>query len=292
MIDIHVITHILTHALLDTLKLIPFLFLTYLLMEFLEHRSGDRLENAIKKSGRLGPLLGGVLGIVPQCGFSAAASSLYAGRIISLGTLMAIFLSTSDEMLPIMLSSDIDLWIVLKILGAKLIVAAFAGFVIDFALSLIKKEDKHAGHIHELCEHEGCHCENGIFRSALSHTLKITLFVLIANLLIGGAVELIGEENIAAALSGTPVLGELIAALIGLIPNCASSVIITELYLEGLISLGSLMSGLLVGAGVGVMVLFRVNKNLKQNLAILGLLYFSGVLFGLVFELAPVAALF
>lgn len=287
---IHDILHELLHAVKDTLILVPFLYLAYLLMEFIEHRGGERAEKLISSSGKLGPLAGGLLGIIPQCGLSAAASGLYAGRMISLGTLMALFLSTSDEMLPIMISEQVPLSKILPILLCKAAVGIVVGFATDAVLAILKKrrgtENSAASSIHELCEDGHCHCEKGIFWSALIHTLEITLFIFIATAAMSILIYAIGEDTISAVFSSVPVLGEAIAALIGLIPNCASSVIITELYLDGIISAGPMMAGLLSGSGVGLLVLFKVNKDKKQAFSVLGLLYAvsvaAGVIIGLI----------
>ena len=264
-------------TLLDVVKLLPFLFLTYLAMEYLEHKTGDKAELLVKKAGRFGPVIGGVLGIVPQCGFSAAASNLYAGRVISLGTLMAIYLSTSDEMLPILISEQVSFWLIVKILLAKAVIGMVAGLIIDFLLR--KKGLEQHEHIHDICEHEHCHCEKGIFRSALSHTAQITFFILIITFALNLILYFVGEDALANLILSKPVIGPLLASLVGLIPNCAGSVVITQLYLEKVIGIGSAMAGLLTGSGVGLLVLFRVNHNRKENLRILGLLY------GIVIEL-------
>ena len=270
-------------TLLDVVKLLPFLFLTYLAMEYLEHKTGDKAELLVKKAGRFGPVIGGVLGIVPQCGFSAAASNLYAGRVISLGTLMAIYLSTSDEMLPILISEQVSFWLIVKILLAKAVIGMVAGLIIDFLLW--KKGLEQHEHIHDICEHEHCHCEKGIFRSALSHTAQITFFILIITFALNLILYFVGEDVLANLILSKPVVGPLLASLVGLIPNCAGSVVITQLYLEKVIGIGSAMAGLLTGSGVGLLVLFRVNHNRKENLRILGLLYGIGVLAGIVIEL-------
>ncbi len=270
-------------TLLDVVKLLPFLFLTYLAMEYLEHKTGDKAELLVKKAGRFGPVIGGVLGIVPQCGFSAAASNLYAGRVISLGTLMAIYLSTSDEMLPILISEQVSFWLIVKILLAKAVIGMVAGLIIDFLLR--KKGLEQHEHIHDICEHEHCHCEKGIFRSALSHTAQITFFILIITFALNLILYFVGEDALANLILSKPVVGPLLASLVGLIPNCAGSVVITQLYLEKVIGIGSAMAGLLTGSGVGLLVLFRVNHNRKENLRILGLLYGIGVLTGIVIEL-------
>lgn len=283
----HELLHVLEHSFIDTLKLVPFLFLTYLLMEFIEHRTSDKAKNIIHKSGKLGPLFGGLLGAVPQCGFSASAAGLYAGRVISLGTLIAIFLSTSDEMLPILISKAVDVRMILQILGVKIIVGMIAGFLIDLVMHRGKKAKDEPMKIHDMCEHGHCHCEKSIWKSALKHTLQIVFFLLIVNLVLNGVIEFIGEESLANLFFAKPVVGELLAGLVGLIPNCASSVVITQLYLENVIGYGAMMSGLLVGSGVGILVLFKANESLKENLKILALLYSigvgSGILLGLIF---------
>ena len=283
----HELVHILEHSFLDTLKLVPFLFLTYLLMEFIEHKTSSKVKNAIHKSGKAGPLIGGLLGAVPQCGFSASAAGLYAGRVISLGTLIAIFLSTSDEMLPILISEKVDVKLILQILGIKVAIGMVAGFIIDFVMKFRKKQAEEEWKIHDMCEYGHCNCEKSIWKSALKHTLQIVFFILIVNVVLNGVIEFVSEESLGNLFFTKPVIGELVAGLVGLIPNCASSVIITQLFLEGVISFGSMMSGLLVGSGVGVLVLFRVNESLKDNLKILALLYTigvgSGILLGLVF---------
>lgn len=280
----HNVIHFIEHVTIDTLKLVPFLFLTYLVMEALEHKAGDKTHAMVKKAGRLGPVVGSLLGALPQCGFSAAASNLFAGRVITLGTLIAIYLSTSDEMLPIMISENVGLPTILGILGIKVIIGMVAGLLIDFIIS--GKEEEH--HIHEMCEEENCHCEKGIWMSALIHTLHITIFILLINFMLELLLESIGEEILAQMLLNKPILGPLLAALVGMIPNCASSVIITRLFLEGALGLGAMMAGLLVNAGVGVLVLFRVNKDKTENIKILGLLYVIGVIAGIVLGFLPI----
>ena len=283
----HQVVHILEHSFFDTLKLVPFLFLTYLLMEYIEHRTTDKVKKVIHKSGNAGPFIGGLLGAVPQCGFSASAASLYAGRVISLGTLISIFLSTSDEMLPILISEKADIRLILQILGMKVVIGMVAGFVIDFVMHLNKKPQDEKLKIHDMCEHGHCHCEKSIWKSALKHTLQIVIFILLVNLALNCVIEFIGEESLADLFFTKPVIGELVAGLVGLIPNCASSVVITQLFLEGVIGYSAMMSGLLVGSGVGILVLFKVNEKMKENLKILALLYAigvgSGILLGLVF---------
>ncbi|MCH5345157.1 MAG: arsenic efflux protein [Acetatifactor sp.] len=266
---------------IDGIKLIPFLFLTYLAMEYLEHRTGDRVQRMVKKAGRLGPLIGGLLGVVPQCGFSTAASNLYAGRVVTMGTLLAIYLSTSDEMLPILISEQASVGLILRILLGKMIIGALAGFGIDL---IFRRKEKEHRHIHDICEQEHCHCEQGILRSAVTHTLKITFFILVITFLLNIVLHFVGQEALAGLVLNRPVLGPVLAGIVGLIPNCAASVVITQLYLQGAMSAGAMMAGLLVGSGVGLLVLFRVNHNRRENLTITGLLYLIGVLAGIMIE--------
>lgn len=278
---LHAVEHGIAHGLEDTLKLIPFLFLAYLFMEFIEHKTSDKLKNIVHKSGKAGPFIGGLLGAIPQCGFSASAAGLYAGRVISLGTLIAIFLSTSDEMLPILISESVSAKVIFQILGIKILAGMLAGFVIDLVMQSRKKKQDEQFKIHDMCEHGHCHCEKSILKSALKHTLQIVLFILAVNVVLNFGIELIGEESLSNLFFAKPVISEMIAGLVGLIPNCASSVVITQLYLEGVIGYGAMMSGLLVGSGVGILVLFKVNEDLKENLKILVLLYGLGVGLGI-----------
>lgn len=279
-------------AVLDGIKILPFLFLAYLVMEYVEHRMGEHSKDVIRRSGRFGPLFGALCGAFPQCGFSAAASNLYAGRIITVGTLLAIYLSTSDEMVPILISKQVPLPVILKILGLKILAGLAAGFVTDWLLGEHKKirayaERPHAHerfHIDQICENEKCKCEDGILKSACKHTLHIFLFILFITFLFNFCIDLIGSGNIEHFILNKPVIGVILSAIIGLIPNCAASVIITELYLKGMMSFGAMMAGLLVGAGVGLIVLCRVNEDVKDNLRIIGLLYLWGVLGGILFE--------
>lgn len=272
-------------SLIDTVKLIPFLLITYIIMEFIEHKTSHKTKDAIKKSGHFGPLIGGILGVVPQCGFSAAASSLYSARIITLGTLIAVFLSTSDEMLPILISEAVDVRIILSILGIKLVIAVIVGFIIDLFFRKRFETSEDEPEIKDLCEHEHCHCEHGIFKSALKHTINITLYIFIISLVLNIIIYFIGENNLAHILNSTPVIGPIIAALVGLIPNCASSVIITQLYLSNVLNFATMIAGLLVNTGVGLLILFRTNKDLKENIKITVLLFAIGIIFGIIFDL-------
>ena len=280
-----VLLEILKETSLDTLKLLPFLFITYLIMEYIEHKTSDKVKNTIKKSGKFGPLLGAIVGIFPQCGFSVSATNLYAARVITLGTLISVYLTTSDEMLPILLTEHVAGSTILTILGIKLIIGIIAGFAIDAIIRLTRKGKQEEQKIEELCEHEHCHCEEGIVVSAAKHTLNIIVFIFLITLAINGVITLIGEDVIANFVSQNLVLGPIIAGLIGLIPNCASSVILTELFVENVIPMSVLISGLAVNSGVGILVLFKTNKNLKENLSIVGTLYFIGVLSGIILQM-------
>ena len=295
---------IIEETLIDSIKLLPFLFITYLIMEYIEHKMGDKAKKAIKKSGKFGPIIGSILGIFPQCGFSASATNLYAGRVITLGTLIAVYLSTSDEMLPIFISEAVSPSIILKVLGIKLLIGMIAGVIIDLVIRIVHKrknkkaieeaktenikieEDNDEIEIGHFCEEEHCHCEEGsIFKSALKHTINIFIFIIIITFIINIAVHFIGEENIANLLYNKTIIGPLIAALIGLIPNCAASVILTNLYLEHVISAASMIAGLLTGAGIGIAILFKTNKNIKENIKIVILLYSIGAISGMILQL-------
>lgn len=320
----HIAQHVLEHSISDTLYLIPFLFVTYVAMEWLEHRTAGKTQEAIRHAGGAGPIVGAALGAVPQCGFSAAAATLYAGRVITLGTLFAVFLSTSDEMLPIFIAEQVPVDTIAKILGAKIVVGMVMGFIVDTVLHLARR-DAQKLRIHELCEQDHCHCNNecstcennpelvyqhhddcaagcthehhhhdhdhdhdhghawgGIFKSALIHTVQVGLFVFVITIALNAALEIVGEDALAAFLGANPVLSVLASALVGLIPNCAASVAIAQLYVEGMLGAGAMMAGLLVSAGVGLLVLLRANRPLMQNLAIIVTLYATGVAWGLI----------
>jgi len=271
---------ILKDVMLDALKTLPFLFLAYLLIEYLENRAGEKTVAAIRGAGPLGPVIGGLLGAVPQCGFSTATANLYAGGVLSRGALLAVFLSTSDEMLPLLISKSAPAGLILKILGFKIVCGIVVGILVDLIEKKIGRSRPKT--IEELCEQEGCHCEDDrILKPALIHTVKIFLFLLVSSFVISVLIELIGEDRLAGFILNRPVVGELLAGVLGLIPNCAVSVVLTELYLQGGMSLGALLSGLLVGAGMGVLVLFRINKNVKENLITVAVLFVSGIVLGI-----------
>lgn len=275
------IADVILDSFIDSIKLVPFLFVTYLLMEYLEHKAGNKMQAAIRGAGKGGPVIGGLLGIFPQCGFSAAASNLYAGRIITMGTLMAVFLSTSDEMLPIMISENVGAMMIIKVLATKVIVAVLAGFVIDLAFRKSEKDMQ----IEHLCEQHHCHCENGIWKSALHHTVEIFLYILCISLALNLIIAWVGEDVLGNMILNRPVVGTLIAGVVGLIPNCAASVIVTQLYLNGVLGAGAMIAGLLSGTGVGLLVLLRVNDDRRENLRLVSLLYAVGVVAGVVIEM-------
>ena len=265
-------------TLLDTIKLLPFLFVAFLIIEFIEHKLSNKQENTISKSGKLGPIVGALLGAVPQCGFSVLATNLYVTRIISLGSLISIYLSTSDELIPLMISHNAPITKILSIVSIKVVIGMISGFLIDLLIRKTTKSD------FVLCEDEDCDCDHSIIKSSLIHTLKIAFFILIITFLINILFHYVDLSFLESALKNNKILTPFIASLIGLIPNCASSVMISELYLNNLISLGTTLSGLLTGSGVAIMVLVRKNKNISENLFVIGLIYFIGVIWGLLFN--------
>lgn len=335
--------YVLLDTILEFIPVIAILFLSYLLMEWMEHRMGERAERAIAKAGPFAPAAGALLGCVPQCGFSAAAAGLYAGRVITLGTLYAVFFATSDEMLPIMLSAafrgKFAPWSIFRVIGGKLVIGTLVGMLVDLVLRLFRlatkrwhheeepengashghvhahrhhhthspedtqtpdtavdaahipapgeQEHEHhheVGQIHELCERTGCHCEDGILKSALRHTVHIGVFLLIFSLLLNLLFHFIGDDALKTFLSGRGVLTCFLASLVGLIPSCAASIAVTELYLAGAISVGALYAGLLTGAGVGILVLCRLNRPVRETVFIVIALYLMGALVGLLID--------
>ena len=276
------------HGVIDTLKLVLFLFLTYLLMEFIEHKASQKVKDTMTKAGNFGPVIGGAFGAVPQCGFSAAAANLYTGRVISLGTLIAVFLSTSDEMLPILVAGNMKIGTVLLIIVYKCAVGIAMGFTIDLVMKAMKfkKEDIN---IDEICDNDDCHCENGILRSALHHTLSVSLFILLVTLALNTLLFFVGEDALSGSLLTVPFVSHLLCALVGLIPNCASSVALTSLAMSGVIPTGAMMSGLFSGAGVGLLILYRMNRRPKENIIITALLVGIGIIFGLLADLVGIS---
>lgn len=278
----HGILHSIEHAIIDSIVIIPILFITYVLMEWLEHKAKDKTLNVIRASGKFGPIAGGLIGVIPQCGFSGAAASFYAAHSITLGTLIAIFMATSDEMLPILISAAFSPSMIAKILVMKCIAAIVCGYLVDL---IYKRKPKIEAHpISEFCEQEHCKCEKGIIGSAIKHTLSIFLLVVVVSAIINIFFEFAGEGQLTyiAKIWNQPVIGHLVSGVIGLIPNCSASVLLTNLYIEGVMSAGTMLTGLFVNAGVGLLVLFKVNHHLKENLAITGALYVLGVVAGMI----------
>jgi len=267
--------------LLDTLKIIPFLFAVFLFIEFVEHKGSDKLGKALTKLGPFGAVGGALLGCVPQCGFSVMAANLFSGRLISMGTLVAVFISTSDEAIPVMISQPDMIPSLWKLLLCKVIIAVIAGIAVDVAIKIFFKSNEEEKPFEELCSHCGCG-HHSIWYSAILHTLSTALFILAVNVILSSAIEIIGESSLQKVLMTDSFLQPLGAALFGFIPNCAASVILTQLYVDGMLSFGSVVAGLCTGAGVGIIVLFKSNKKISQNLIILGILYVIAVLSGLV----------
>ncbi len=279
------ILEIIVHTFLDSVKMLPFLFGVYLLIEFLEHKATGKLANVLRKLGPFGPVGGAALGCLPQCGFSVAASNLYSGRLISLGTLLAVYVATSDEAIPILLMNPDRIADVWKLILAKVVIAIGVGLFADALVKLLKrKSNEEAEPYVDLCENCGCG-NHGIWFSAFKHTLQIFVFLFVVSLALEAVMHFAGEEILSKVLMQNSVFQPVISALIGLIPNCAPSVILTDLYVSGKLSFGSVVAGLSTGAGMGLVVLFKVNKNLKQNLSIVGALFAIGALSGIVIDL-------
>ena len=255
----------------DSLKLLPFLFLTFLFLEYIEHKTSSKLKKMIEKSGKLGPIIGSFLGAFPQCGFSVVATNLYATRVITLGTLISIYLSTSDEMLPILISEKVDIKIILMIILIKIIAGIIMGILIDL---IIRKKDQ-----------EHCDCEHSILKSTCKHTFNILFFIMIVTFVLNLGFFYLGEEKLSELFMKNNFFSPFITSLVGLIPNCGASVALTELYLNGAITLGSSLAGLLTGSGVALLVLFKVNKDKLENIKIITLLYSIGVIVGMLVNL-------
>lgn len=270
--------------LVENLLLLPFLFPAYLVLEWVEAHAGGALGRKLGRVSQWGPFFGAAAGVVPQCGFSAAAASLYAGGVITAGTLVAVFLSTSDELIPVLLSKQVPVSFLCRLVGLKILFAVFAGFAVNAFLFCMGRCGP-SPHVGELCAQSHCSCaeRKGIVVPALIHTLEIFVFLLA----ISGIIELVlhfcgGEEALKGCILNKPFVGELLGGVVGLIPNCAVSVACADLYVEGGMSAGALVASSLTGAGMGFLVLFRTHRHLRQNLAILAVVYVFGVVFGAV----------
>lgn len=275
---------ILADTILDSLKILPFLFLAFVIMEWLEHRANGKIERLFKTAGKAGPAAGALLGCVPQCGFSVLCANLYAGGVITLGTLIAVFLSTSDEAVLLLAAAPQQLPTLLKLLLCKVIIAVAAGYTVDFFSRRSRRQS--TGSLHEICDHEHCGCENhkGIWIPALLHTVKIFGFLLLFTFLLNFLVVWLGQERLGTLLLHDSVFQPFAAALLGFLPNCAASVLLTQLYLEGTLGFGATVSGLCTGAGAGLLVLFRENRHVKDNLKILAILYAVAVVSGVLLQ--------
>lgn len=282
-----IVMDILINSLHETLMLFPYLYLTYLFMEAMEHKLSRRSSIYIRKAGQYGPIVGGLLGIIPQCGFSVAGANLYATGLITLGTLIAVFLSTSDEMLPLLISRGVDSGLIFNILTVKVFFAIIVGFLIDKFLPVTFIKHKNEINISEFCKREKCKCDNkeNIFASAFKHTEKICIFIFIFSLILNTALTFGGKEMLYNALINMPIVSKFMASLIGLIPSCYPSVLLTQLYATGAISASTLIAGTLSNAGLGYLVLYRVNKNEQENARILALLFVIGFVCGIIAEL-------
>lgn len=308
---------VLADSVIDTLKLIPFLLVTYLAMEALEHFASNKVKEAVERAGTAGPVVGGLLGALPQCGFSAMAATLFSGRVVTAGTLVAVILSTSDEMIPVFVAHQEPASRMLAIIAIKVALGIVAGLLLDLVLRLLHRAGDGHAHIHELCEREHCHCEEadeadedegddghgdhgdhhdhghphghshshhgvwGIVRSACVHTAQVTAFIFLISLLFGLIIEGFGVDSIRSMLANHPVRATFIAALVGLIPNCGVSVAIAELFLDGTLATGPMLAGLLSSGGVGLLVLWRTNADARQNVCVTLLVYGMAVLAGL-----------
>lgn len=268
-------------AVFDTLKVLPFLFAAFLTMEAIEHYSSQYSNRILAKVGKAAPLAGAFLGCIPQCGFSAAAANLYSGGLITLGTLLSVFLSTSDEAVLILMAHPGNGKAIASLLIWKVIIGITAGFLID----MLSAKRKQTAQMKEFCKNCGCSDSGGILRPALFHTVQLTVYLFLFTFCLDLALEFAGMEQLAGFLGKDTVFQPFLAALLGLIPNCAASVLITELYLAGGLSFGSAIAGLCAGAGVGLAVLFRSNHSLRENLKILSLLYAVSVTAGIILDL-------
>lgn len=286
------IVDVIVDSVLDTLELVPLLFVTYLAMEAIEHSASSRVRAVVERSGAAGPVIGALLGALPQCGFSAMAATLFAGRVVSVGTLVAVVLSTSDEMVPVFLAHQEPLGRLLAIMGIKVVVGLAVGLIVDAVLRARHRAGDGHIHIHELCEREHCHCDDehdhehgsrpwAIVRSALVHTAQVTLFILLLTFAFGLVIESVGQDALAQLLANHPVRATFLAALVGLIPNCGASVAICELFLDGVLATGPMLAGLLASGGVGLLVLWRTNANARQNAMVTLLVYLVAVVTGL-----------
>lgn len=292
--------YLLRDAFTDTVRLLPLLAAVYFFVSFLEYRYGDRMGSFLAHFHKFGPVLGAMLGCIPQCGFSVIASALYVKRVISIGTLLAVFLSTSDEAVPILLSMPDKAHLVGILIIIKVAIAVTAGMTVDLVLHSMKiSKLKKAASIDVICEnaimgHSGC-CSHGVDKERskiksllihpLWHTAKIFVFLFVLSAALNYSVCLIGEKRIEGLLLNGSIFQPFLASVIGLIPNCFASVLLAGLFAKGAISFGSMVAGLCAGAGLGMLVLVKENKDTKDTVSIIGLLIGISVLAGVVIQM-------
>ena len=279
----HEFLHIFQHTLEHTASSLPFLFAAYLLIEFIEHRHAEKFAAWLAKFGKAGAAIGALLGVVPQCGFSVVAANLYSNRIITAGTMLAVFISTSDEAIPVLLSNPESAGKILPLIASKVLLAIVAGFIVDKAglFNITKEELDVVAEEHSHCNTEG---HNGLLKSTLLHTAKTFAFIFIVMFGLELCIETIGEETFAQFIANESLLQPLVAGIVGLIPNCASSIILAQLFAEGTISFGAAFAGLSVGAGTGLLVLFRNDVDKIECLSLTGFLFAVSVLTGTVLQ--------
>ncbi|QNM05629.1 putative manganese transporter [Qiania dongpingensis] len=265
----------------DTVKMLPFLFAAFLILEVIEHYSEKHRNGMLTRIGGAGPLVGALFGCIPQCGFSVAAANLYSGGVITVGTLLAVFLSTSDEAVLLILGNPGNGAVVIRLLAIKVVIGVLFGYAVDILLRKSPMKRKQLGNI---CDHCGCEEEGGVLRAAVRHTIQIFLYLLLFNCVLNLLLEAVGIETLSRILMKDSLFQPVLAGLVGLIPNCAASVALTELYLSGVLSFGSVIAGLCASAGIGLAVLFRVNKNGKENLKILGILFLCSIIAGMLLQ--------
>lgn len=272
-------------SVLHSLKILPFLFVAFLVIEFLEHKAQDKIKHLFTSAGTFGPAVATILGCIPQCGFSVMSANLYSSGIIALGTLIAVFLATSDEAIILLAAAENGSFEIFKLLATKIVISLFFGYLIYFIEK--KKHTHHHHHSHDLCEQDHCGCEEDgkILRPTLIHTVKVFGFLLLFTIIIDVFVAYIGTEGLSQILLSDSIFQPFLSAIIGFIPNCASSVLLTQLYIEGTLTFGSLIAGLCANAGAGLLVLFRNKSKFKENLKILGILYACSVIPGIILHI-------
>lgn len=274
-------------ALKDTAWALPFLFAAYLLMEILERHSEILAGKLFSRKKYFGPLIGSALGLIPQCGFSAAMSNLFCGGVIQVGTLIAVFLATSDEALILLIqgavAGTVEVAPIIKLLAAKFT----AGIIFGYILNFFFRKHENDRDISDMCQDEHCGCETSrtVWKPAIIHTLKMVIWIFVICLALNILIALVGEETIARWIGGNFFFQPLLTALVGLIPNCAVSVLFTQLYISGSLNFASTVAGLCTGAGLGLIVLFKMNRNKKECFMTVGLLYICGALTGLILNL-------